>query len=309
VKVYCGFEDPALKKRNRCIAIGIFDGVHRAHRAILRRVVREAKKKRQVAAVLTFDPHPRKVLSGDKKNPPILMSLDHRLGVIGTLGLDEAIVVRFDRKFSKMDRALFLEKLFGIGMTQLAVGHDFRFGHRALGNTEYLRDRSEKDGFRLFVFGPMLSGGKVISSSAIRRLIKQGLLKQAEAKLGRPVSVRGTVVRGLGRGKRIGYPTANLDPHHETLPPDGVYAVRGEFGGEKLKGVVHIGCRPTFGLKEKSVEAHFFGQKRDLYGREIELFFVKKLRPIRRFKDASALGKAIKRDIHKARRALEAVSL
>ncbi len=295
MKVYRGFFDRALKKKPRRVAIGIFDGVHRAHAKILR----------HVDTVLTFDPHPRKVLSGDHKNPPILMSLEHRLRVIESLGVKEAVVVLFDRKFSLMGRADFLNNLLDrLGMTTLAVGHDFRFGHRALGTTAYLREQSRIRSFKLFVCPPLKWKGRIISSTAIRRRIESGDLRQAAAKLGRPVSIYGTVVHGSGRGHGIGFPTANLDPHHETLPPDGVYAVTGDLNGKKLKGVLHIGKRPTFGLKKRSVEVHLFDMKKDLYGREIELFFVKKLRGIRRFKNAQALGAAIRKDIRLARMCL-----
>jgi riboflavin kinase/FMN adenylyltransferase len=146
--------------------------------------------------------------------------------------------------------------------------------------------------------------GKIISSTRIRRLIASGRLEEASRMLGRPVSIYGDVVRGRGRGRRLGYPTANLNPHHETLPPPGVYAVKGLLGRRALKGVVHIGQRPTFAEKDASVEAHFIGFHGDLYGREAELFFVQKLRPIRRFSGPLALKKAIQKDIAAARAVL-----
>ncbi len=294
---------PRSGGKKRCIAIGIFDGVHRGHADILRRVVREAKKLKAIPAVLTFDPHPRKVLSGDHKNPAILMSLEHRLRTIAALGIKEVFVVRFDRKFSLIPHQKFLKDTLvkKLGAKMLAVGHDFRFGRGGLGNTGILGAYAREQGYKLFVCPAVKKGGRIISSTVIRQDIEKGKLKAAADLLGRPVSIYGTVVHGSGRGHKIGFPTANLDPHHETLPPDGVYAVRGDLDGKKLKGVLHIGKRPTFGLKEKSVEVHLFGRAGDLYGREIELFFVKKLRPIRRFKNASALAVAIHKDIRQAR--------
>ena len=293
-------------KKKRCLAIGIFDGVHRGHADILRRVVREAKKLKASPAIMTFDPHPRKVLSGDHKNPAILMSLEHRLRTIALLGIQEAVVVGFNKKFASIPREKFLEDILikKLGMKMLAVGHDFRFGRFAKGDAAYLRKRAKDLGFRLFLCPPVKRKGKVISSTIIRRFIEKGSLSQAADMLGRPVSIYGTVVHGSGRGRGIGFPTANLDPHHETLPPDGVYAVTGDLDGKPLKGVLHIGKRPTFGLEKRSVEAHFFDLREDLYGREIELFFAKKIRPIERFKNASALTKAIRRDIQQARQAL-----
>ena len=303
MRVYHGLSDPRLKKKKRCVAVGIFDGVHRAHARILAHAMSAAKKTRTVPAVLTFDPHPQKVLSGDHKNPPILTSLAHRLRAMAALGIAEAVVVRFDRRFARTDRADFLERdlLDRLGVRMLAVGHDFRFGRRALGDTRYLRERSRALGFKLFVCPPVKHGGRLVSSTAIRRLIEKGRLKEAGAMLGRPVSVYGTVIRGRGRGRSLGFATANLDPHHETLPPEGVYAVRGDLGGRPVKGVLHIGKRPTFGETDKSVEVHLFEWKRELYGREIELFFVRKLRPIRRFRSVGELRKAIAGDARRAR--------
>ncbi len=304
MKIYKGLSDPTLQTGRRCVAIGIFDGVHLAHARILRRAVAEAKKTGARSAVLTFDPHPRKVLSGDHRNPPILMSLEHRLRTFASLGVEEAVVVRFTKKFAGVERETFLEKVLvgRLGARMLSVGHDFCFGRKALGTTSYLRQRSRALGLRLFVCPPVKRAGRVISSTAIRLHIEKGRLRQAETMLGRPVSVYGSVVRGRGRGRALGFPTANLDPHHETLPPAGVYAVRGDLGGRRLKGVLHIGSRPTFKERDKSVEVHFLDWKGSLYGRELELFFVKKLRSIRRFSGPKSLSRAIEGDIRMARR-------
>lgn len=304
MKVYHSL--PRASKKKRCLAIGIFDGVHRGHADILHHVVREAKKLKASPAVLTFDPHPRKVLSGDHKNPPILMSIEHRLRIFAAVGIKETFILRFDKKFSQRTREVFLERdvVGRLGAKMLGVGHDFRFGRFAKGDAAYLRERSADLGYGLFLCRPVKHDGRVISSTAIRHDIESGNLLGAAQMLDRPASIYGTVVRGSGRGKRLGFPTANLDPHHETLPPDGVYAVTGDLDGKKLKGVLHIGKRPTFGLKKRSVEVHLFDLKADLYGREIELFFVKRLRGIRRFKNAAVLRAAIQKDIRAARATL-----
>jgi len=299
VKVYHGFLDPALKKKRRSVAIGIFDGVHLAHRRILKNAIRAAKTNHAVPLVVTFDPHPQKVLSGNKKNPPILMSLEHRLRVMASLGIEEALVVRFDKKFSKMTREVFLRsRLLGrLGMVSLAVGHDFCFGRNAAGGLDYLSQEAKRFGFKLSVCPAVRARGKTVSSTMIRRLIEGGSLAKARLMLGRPVSIFGTVIHGRGRGKKVGFPTANLDPHHETLPPEGVYAVRGRLNKRLLLGVLHIGKRPTFSDTQKSVEVHWLDWSGNLYGREIELFFMKKIRPTRRFASARALERAIRKDI------------
>lgn len=309
MKIYRGFSDPALKTKRRSVAIGIFDGVHLAHRRILKNAIRAAKTKRAVSTVVTFDPHPQKVLSGNKKNPPILMSLEHRLRVMASLGIEEAVVVRFDKKFSKMTREVFLHgRLLGrLGMISLAVGHDFCFGRNAAGGLDYLSREAKRSGFKLSICAAVRVRGKTVSSTMIRHLIERGSLAKAHRMLGRPVSIFGTVIHGRGRGKKVGFPTANLDPHHETLPPEGVYAVRGRLNKRALLGVLHIGRRPTFYDDQKSVEVHWLDWNGDLYGREIELFFVKKLRSTRRFAGTRALKDAIQKDILAASRAFSSL--
>ena len=309
MKIYRGFFDPKLKRKRRSVAIGIFDGVHRAHQTILKGAVRAAKKNRAGSLVVTFDPHPQKVLSGNKKNPPFLMSLEHRIRVMESLGIQETLVVRFDKKFSRISREVFLRGLLvgRAGMISLGVGHDFRFGRNAEGDLGYLSQEAKELDFGLSVCKPLKVQGEIISSTVIRNLVEKGNFKKAARMLGRPVSIFGTVIHGRGRGKGLGFPTANLDPHHETLPPEGVYAVRGMLGIRPLRGVLHIGKRPTFKDAEKSVEVHWLDLKRDLYDREIELFFVKRLRATRRFADAQALGRAIQRDIAAAYKAFSSL--
>ncbi len=302
MKIYRGFAElPAIKKK-RCIAIGIFDGVHRAHQLILKKTIEAARKSKALSMIVTFEPHPVKILSGNKKNPPILMSLDHRLDRMKYLGLDEALVIAFNKKFAKIPHEDFLHQflLNKLKMSCLAVGHDFRFGKKALGDTAYLSKESLKSGFKLKVFHPLKEKGHTISSTQIRRLVESGELKKAERMLGRPVSIFGTVVKGRGRGRKLGFPTANIDPHHETLPPSGVYAVTGEYNAKKLFGVLHIGKRPTFGEIEKTVEVHWLDWKGNLYGKDIEVFFTKKLRPIKRFSSPAKLKLAIQKDIRSA---------
>ena len=303
MKIYRGFDDPALKRRDRSAAIGIFDGVHLGHQQILKKLVADAKRARRASLVITFDPHPAKVLHPAAQHPPILMSLAHRLRLFEKLGVTETLVVRFDRKFSGIAHETFVSELLvgRCGVRSLTVGYDFRFGHQGLGTLEYLSRAAKSFGFRLSVVGALKQGGRVISSTEIRRRIVRGQLKDAARMLGRPVSVYGDVVKGKGRGKKLGFPTANINPHHETLPPSGVYAVRGFLGGRRLAGVLHLGARPTFAERDRSVEVHFFNLHSDLYGREIELEFIHKLRNIKHFKGPEQLIRAIESDIRRAK--------
>ena len=303
MKIYRGFEDKKLKDRPRAVAIGIFDGVHRGHQLILKKMLASAKKMHASSTVVTFDPHPQKVLSPKHLNPKILMSLRHRLHFFSSLGVQETLVVPFNKKIAGVSHEDFLEKLLleRLGMRSLSVGRDFRFGRKAGGDRHYLTARQKRSGFHLFLSPALSFLGKPISSTRIRQLIEDGDLKQASKMLGRPVSVSGTVVRGRARGRKIGFPTANLNPHHETLPPAGVYAAKGYLGKRLLKGMVHIGKRPTFKDMEKSLEVHFLDFHRNIYGREIELTFLGKLRDTRTFADGRALAKQIRKDILKAK--------
>ncbi len=303
MKIYHGFNDKHLKLIPRGVAVGIFDGVHRGHRKILRRMLREAEEQKILSMVVTFNPHPDKILH-PKKNNPILMSLEHRLEFFKKMGLAEVLVISFNKAFSKISREDFLRKLLRkrLGMRVLSVGHDFRFGRQGLGDAAYLAQQAKVLGFHLSVASPLKTRGEIISSTRIRRLIENGRLNEASKMLGRPVSVYGTVVRGHGRGRGLGFPTANLNPHHETLPPHGVYAVWGFLNGRKLKGILHIGQKPTFHDPALSVEVHFLGFRQNIYDREIELFFVSKLRNTKHFKNPDALAKAIQKDAAQARR-------
>ncbi len=289
----------------RCVAVGVFDGVHRGHLRILKKLLADARRQGARAAVVTFDPHPNKILRPGSPHP-ILMSLAHRLRFFERLGIDDVIVIRFSRSFASISREVFLEKFLvqRLGMCALSVGHDFRFGKMGKGDVGYLRARSHKLGYTLSAVPPLKADGKVVSSTRIRRLIDRGRLREAAAMLGRPVSVYGDVVRGHGRGKQLGFPTANLNPHHETMPPSGVYAAWGDLDGKKLKAVLHIGARPTFGENDRSVEAHFLFFQGNVYEKELELLFVARLRGIKRFKSQKELIHAIDRDIEKASRLL-----
>ncbi|OIO39135.1 MAG: hypothetical protein AUJ71_01370 [Candidatus Omnitrophica bacterium CG1_02_49_16] len=169
-----------------------------------------------------------------------------------------------------------------------------------MGNAQFLFQKAERGGFKLNLVPALKQCGQIISSTLIRKFIETGNLKKAACMLGRSVCAYGTVMHGRGRGHRIGFPTANLNLHHETLPPSGVYAAWGVCGRKKMKGIVHIGFKPTFNDKQKSIEVHFFNFRKDLYNRDVELYFVKRLRSIKKFKDSAALIRAIKNDSRKA---------
>jgi len=214
------------KVRHPAAAIGIFDGVHRGHKKILKRLVREAARSRTRALVITFFPHPRKVLN-PKSKIPSLISLEHRIGLIKDLGVDFFVVIKFTKSIARMAPEDFIQKILikRLNIKILVVGKSFLFGSKGKGNFNLLKKAGRISGFKLFGVESVKLKGLTISSTMIRKKIELGDLKDAALMLGRPVTVLGTVARGRGIGKKIGFPTANIDPHHEAIPPSGVYAV------------------------------------------------------------------------------------
>lgn len=286
-------------------AIGIFDGVHLGHRKIIALAVHAAKRRRGKSIVITFDPHPLKVLKPHLAVPSI-MSTAHRIKLIHRMGADSCSVIKFDRRFSRLKPEDFVKKVI-VGrfrVSKLLVGENFVFGRDNSGDTALLKKLGASYGFDVRVVPMVKMGGRFISSTAIRRLIREGRLKEASRMLGRPVTVFGTVISGAKRGRLLGYPTANIDPHHEAIPPSGVYAVWVAVSGGRHPGALFIGNRKTFGEEEPVVEVHIFDFHSFIYHEDIEVTFVKRLRGIRKFKDHAKLVERIKRDDMLARRIL-----
>ncbi len=286
-------------------AIGIFDGVHLGHKKIIMAAARAAKRIRGRGVVITFDPHPLKILRPHKPIPSI-MSTAHRVRLICELGADACSVIRFTKKFSNLKPRDFVKKIL-VGkfrISELFVGADFVFGKNNTGDIALLKSLGREYGFKVRVVPMVRAGGKIVSSTAIRELITAGRLAGASRMLGRPVTIFGTVVSGAGRGRLLGYPTANIDPHHEAIPPSGVYAVRVRLGKKKFGGALFIGRRPTFGGREPVIEAHIFDFRSMIYGEDIEVTFVKRLRGVRKFNGREKLIEQIKKDDFRARRIL-----
>ena len=269
---------------------------------------------------VTFHPHPAAVLY-PKALPPLLSSLEQRLEAFSCLGIRVALVIPFTRSFSRLSPEQFGKLLAErLKVKEVVVGHDFGFGRGRSGSPATLREMGRRYRFRVHVLPPVNVGGKRISSRLIRERISQGDLKKAAIMLGRPVTVVGCVVRGWARGKKLGFPTANLQVTAGVLPPRGVYAVWGRIRGRRYPGMANIGFRPTFGvrhrpnfLKEISVsdtglpvlEVHLFGLNRSLYGESIEVEFVKRLRSERKFPSAQALAQQLSRDARRAQALLK----
>lgn len=286
-----------------CVAIGVFDGVHRGHAALIQRVMAEAKAVGGTAVVLTFDPHPARVLRPDKA-PRLLTSTAHKERLIAALGCPVLLLVKFDADFAAQTPVAFIEALARPehDLRCLCVGHQWAFGRNRTGNVDLLRTLGVTQGFATVEIDPICSGGETVSSTRIRRAIAKGDLNTARELLGRDYTILGTVQHGAKLGVKIGFPTANLATHNEQYPPDGVYAVRVRLRDETHRGVANIGIRPTVdGQSGRILEVHLFDYAADCYGEDMEVWFVSYLRPEKKFGSIEALKEQIARDVAVAR--------
>lgn len=288
-------------KRESCVAIGVFDGLHRGHQRIIKKVVAVAKKTKRLSIVITFFPHPDAVVH--KKQAPLLMSLRHRLALIRSLGVDYCVVIRFDARFRRYSAEAFITEILikRCRMKDLVLNRLFRFGKDKRGDAHFLAKLARRNNFTLHFQEVFCSHGAVVSSTLIRSLVMRGNLSRAAFLLGRDVDVVGTVVGGDRRGAKLGFPTANLDPHHEVIPGRGVYCVIAHIGAVCYQGVANIGVRPTFRQTQKElIELHLFGFKKKIYGKEVRVVFKKKLRNEIQFKNKDRLIAQIRKDIQRA---------
>jgi riboflavin kinase / FMN adenylyltransferase len=291
------------------VTVGNFDGVHRGHQSLVAEAVAEARARGGTAVALTFDPHPSRVLSPDRA-PGSLMTLDQKAEALALLGIDRLAVLPFTFELSRQSAGDFARAVLrdAVGARVVVVGEGFRFGRGREGDLALLSRLGESLGFAVRGTRPVIHEGAPISSTRIREALARGAVAAARQMLGRHFFVDGAVVRGQGRGRTIGLPTANIAVVNETLPARGVYACRcrvlGEAGGAARGAVLNIGHRPTFGGGGLSVEAHLLDFEGDLYGRTLRVEFEERLREERPFEGAEALVRQVQDDIARARRML-----
>ncbi len=282
-------------KGKKIVAIGSFDGVHLGHRALLSQAKRLSKASGIPLLVYTFDP-PTKVFT---KGVPVLSTLSEKAELLAQAGADLVLAVPFNAEFAARSKTGFLEDLKRLEPERIVVGEDFRFGRGRQGSPDDLRQVAPTETVPLLCLQ-----GAPVKSTRIRKLLEAGEVELARHLLGRPYEIRGIVVRGEGLGKTLGYPTANLEtPPQKVLPP-GVFAVRVRRGNDLLGGVANVGTRPTLKGKEKRLEVHIFAPVGDIYGQELSVTFLKRLRPEQRFAGLEALKAQIQRDIEAAHRHL-----
>ena len=293
------------------VTTGTFDGVHRGHQAIVRYLVDRARRLGGVPTVVTFDPHPREVLTGGAV--PLLTSLDERADLLEALGVERFVVVPFSRDLSLLEPEAYVTDVLvdRVGLAEIVVGYDHRFGRKARGDRALLERLGAEHGFSVDVIPEQVEGDVTVSSTRVRRLLgDEGDAARAAVLLGRPYRITGTVVHGDARGRLIGFPTANVEPAdpRKLVPAVGVYAVRvGLPGGAVAGGMMNVGRRPTFEADGATrAEVHLFDADADLYGRRLAVDVVARLRGERRFGGVEALVVQLGRDREDARAALAA---
>ena len=309
MKVIYGIGKVKKVFKNAVLAIGVFDGLHVGHQKLIKAAVKKAKSLGGPAIVMTFSPHPVQVLK-PKDYLPFVVSLPHRLKLIEQLDVMACVVVHFTKRFSQVAAEEFVKNYLveRINPTEIFVGNDFRFGKDRRGTIEYFKEAGRKYGFKVNTVFPVKGGRSKIGSSRIRRLITDGKLYAAKHFLGRNVSIMGKVVRGDRRGKGLGFPTANIHPENSVVPPIGVYATYVVIDHKRFKGMANIGRRPSFKKKNNNinVEVHIFDFRKTLYGKEITVEFVKKIRNEKVFDLSEQLIAQLKRDEIRSRAILKA---
>jgi len=287
------------------VTIGNFDGVHLGHREIFRRVVSVARSRQSAAAVITFEPHPLRLLNPDRA-PPRINTPAEKVRLIRASCIDLLVILPFNRRLAALSAAAFVSAILvdKLAVRHLVIGYDYAFGRNREGDAAFLAAAAARHGFSLEILEPLRAGSEVYSSTRIRQALLQGDVAGVVGVLGRHFTLDGLVVSGAGRGRQIGFPTANLVTTKELLPLPGVYAVRVHYGRRMYDAVVNLGRRPTFAGEENTLEIHLLDFAGDLYGARLRLYFVERLRDERRFPSVVDLQQAIGADIARARAVL-----
>jgi riboflavin kinase/FMN adenylyltransferase len=305
MRVVEGLDFRPLVSGPTAVAAGNFDGLHLGHQKILRFLVERASQEGLLSVVLTFSPHPERVLG--RKKIEMIQTVDQRLEGLRGYGVEAVLMAPFNRTFAGLSVADFVGHVLvrTLGARAIVVGENFRFGRNRGGDIRSLRRWGERAEFEVYPIAAVVRGGRVVSSSLIRRLLKAGRVDRAAEYLGRPYEITGTIVAGVARGRSLGFPTANLRADNEILP-QGVFVTRTLVGAKEFPSVTNIGNRPTFGCGPVHVETFLFGFSGSLYRRRVRLRFLRRLRAERAFASRGALVAQIRRDIQAAERFFEA---
>ncbi|MFQ6615426.1 MAG: bifunctional riboflavin kinase/FAD synthetase [Fidelibacterota bacterium] len=298
--VYRRIED-VVPVANTVLTIGSYDGLHRGHQEVIRRVLTKGRKGNRKSVVVTFDPHPKQILGSEEDRFDVIMDVERKLRFLEDMGVDISLIIPFDLDFSRTSATDFLDTIIipSFDPFEIIIGHDHRFGHDREGDSELLRKYEQDGRFRVEVVHGVKGNDRVISSRYIRDLIRRGQVREASRELGWVYGFNATVVRGAGRGRALTFPTANFVPKNpaQLLPRTGVYCARGIVQEHRYDGMANIGYRPTFDEADFVMEIHLFdGNVEDLYGETIEVEFVERIRDEKKFRSTDRLVEQLKKD-------------
>ncbi|MBW2636707.1 MAG: bifunctional riboflavin kinase/FAD synthetase [Deltaproteobacteria bacterium] len=291
--------------RDSNVTIGNFDGIHLGHQELLKKTVKESREANRKSIVITFDPHPKKVIHPERRPFFLLNTLDEKLRLIESFNIDIVILISFTTQFSKTTAEEFVRNILWnkLHLNKLFIGYDYAFGKNKGGNAACLRTFGEKLGFQVEEIGAVMIDDTIVSSTNARLSILEGDVRRASRMLARPYNMSGNVVKGFRRGTEIGFPTANIESE-KVIPAEGVYAIIAEVEGNRYQGVINIGYNPTFGNEEISLEVHLLDFQGDIYEKTIDIQFIDRLRDEIKFDSPDKLVVQIKKDIDRAKEIL-----
>ena len=302
MQIYYDLETPSELLRESIVTVGVFDGLHIGHQAVIQQVLTQSEKFNLASLVLTFDPPPLAFLAPERC-PPTLTTLSKKIEILGQLGVDGVVFARFDAYLQQMSPDAFVQQVLlqRLHAKQVIIGYDWQFGKGRSGNAEALRQLGDQYQFSVMIVGPVQLHGMPVHSTRVREAIAGDNLNLVSDLLGRRYSIMGEIVLGDGRGRQIGFPTANIDAGNQMLPPSGVYAIQVKLEGRMLNGVMNMGTRPTFDGEGFQIETHLFDFEQMVYGKKMEIFFIEKIRDERKFPNPEILVSQIKQDVATAK--------
>ena len=305
--VFEGIESITPNFRGAFVTIGNFDGVHLSHQHICRKLASEAKSAGQKSLVITFDPHPKMILHPNIRPFYLITTKSEKMEMLDQCGVDATVLITFDQHYAKTTAEQFVQDFLWkkLAITKIIIGHDYTFGQARQGNDAYLKAQGRKLGFSVEVIPAFKIDDEIVSSTLIRNDILAGDIRSATRFMGRYYNIAGTVVRGAGRGTDLGFPTANIDPEKELLPPPGIYAAFVTVDDRQYMGALNIGAKPTFEDYTSTVEVFLLDYADNLRGKKINVLFVEKLRDIVKFDGPESLKRQIAADVEKTKEILK----
>lgn len=302
MQIYYDIETPAELFQESIVTVGVFDGLHIGHQAVIHHLLTQSEKFNLASVVLTFDPPPLAFLAPEKC-PPALTTLPKKIEILERLGVDAVIFARFDSYLQQMSPDTFVQQVLlqRLHARRVIIGYDWQFGKGRSGNAAALKQLGKQYQFGVMIVGPIQLHGVPVHSTRVREAIASSNLDIVSELLGRQYSITGEIVRGEGRGRQIGFPTANIDAGNQMLPPSGVYAIQAKLEGCMFDGVTNMGTRPTFDGEKFQIETHLFDFEKIVYGKKIEIFFIEKIRDERKFSNPETLIDQIKQDVVQAK--------